>query len=75
MSQASVTTTIPPVTVVCSGTSSFLMTVTMTPTLMGLPTTSGQYDVVVLPLLMLRDRRGVGLTTLPHQQPQSQLPL
>ena len=55
MSQASTTmamTTAPLVTVVSSGMS--LSTVNMAPSLMGLPTTSGQHDVVLLPLLPLR---------------------
>ena len=68
MSQASATTAITttlPVIVVCSGTSSLLMTITMAPTLMELPVTVGQHDVVLLWLLMLRDTRGVvGLTTV-----------
>ena len=58
LSQAYATTT-PPVTVVCSGASVLLMTITMAPTLMGLPATQGQHDVVLLPLLILRDTRGV----------------
>ena len=67
MSQASTTmtaTTPTPVTVVCSGTSSFLSTVTMAPSLMGLPLTSGQHDVVLTP----RHSGGVvGLATMPQQ--------
>ena len=42
------------VTVVFSGMSSHLSTVTMAPCLMGLPATSGQYDVVLLPPLTPR---------------------
>ena len=79
MSQASATvavTTTPPVTVVCSGTSSLLTTVTMAPSLMGLPVISGQHDMVLPPLLTLRNSGGVvGLDTVPQQQPQSQMPL
>ena len=59
MSQASASmamATTPPVTVVCSGTSSLLTTVAMIPSFMGLPATSGQHDVVLLPL---RDLGGV----------------
>ena len=79
MSQASTTTVMtitPPVTVVCSGTSSLLSTVTMAPSLMGLPATSGQHDVDLPPLLTTRHSRGVvGLVTVPQQQSQSQMPL
>ena len=78
MSQASATTatsTTPPVTVVCSGTSSFLRTVTMVPTLIGQPVTSGQPDVVLPPLLMPRVTRNViGLGTVSQQQLQSKMP-
>ena len=69
-------TTTPPVTDVCSGTSSLLTTVTMPPSLMGLPMTSGQHDVVLPPPLTLRDSGCVvGPATVPQQQPQSQMPL
>ena len=57
MSQASTTTartTTPPMTVLCSSTSSLLSTVTMAPSLMGLPVTSGQHDLVLPPPLTLR---------------------
>ena len=57
MSQASTTiatTTTHPVTVVSSDTSSLLATVTMAPSLMELPATSGQHDVVLLPPLTPR---------------------
>ena len=58
MSQVSTTTstiiTTPLANVVCSGMSSLLSTVTMAPSLMGLPTTLGQYDVVLPPLLTPR---------------------
>ena len=64
------------VTIVCSGTSSLLSTVTMAPSLMGLPVTSGQHDVVLPPLLTLRHSGGVlGPATAPQQQPLSQVPL
>ena len=62
MSQASATmatTTTPPVTVVCSSTLSLLTTVTMAPSLMGLPVTSGQHDVVLPSPLTLWNSRGV----------------
>ena len=79
MSQASTTmatTTTPPVTVVYSGTSSLLMMVTMASTLMELPAIFNQHDVVLPPLLILRDTRGVGvLAIVPQQQPQFQMPL
>ena len=50
--------------------------VTMIPSLMGLPATSGQHDVV-LPLLLTPRDSGcvVGLATVPQQQPPSQMPL
>ena len=54
MSQVSTTiamTATPPVTVVSSGTSSLLSTVTMASSLVGLPATLGQHDVVLLPPL------------------------
>ena len=66
MSQASATvamTTTPPVTAVWSGTWALLTTVTIAPSLMELPMTSGQHDMVLLPL---RDSWGVvGLVSLP----------
>ena len=69
-------TTTPPVTVVCSSTTSLLMPVTMAPILMGHPATSGQHDVVLLPSLTLRNSGGVvGLATVLQQPPQSQMPL
>ena len=47
----------------------------MAPSLMGLPATSGQYDVVLPPLVTLRNSGGVvGLANVPQQQPQSQMP-
>ena len=75
MPQASTTTamtTTPPVTVVYSRRSSLLTKVTMAPSLMGLPATSGQHDVV---LLTPRYSGGVCLATVPQQQPPSQIPL
>ena len=70
------TTTTAHVTVVCSGTSSLLMTVTMAPSLMGLSMRLDQHNVVFPPPLTLRDSIGVvGLATVQQQQPQSQMPL
>ena len=73
MSQASATTamtTTPPMTVVCSGMSSLFTTVTMAPSLMGLPVTSGQHDVVLPPLLTLRNSGSVvDPAIVPEQQP------
>ena len=63
-------------TVVCSGTSFLLMAVTMAPFLMGLQAMLGQHDVILPPLLILRDSGGVvGLTPVTQQQPQPQMPL
>ena len=77
MSQASATmatTTI--VTVVCSSTSYLLWMVTKTPSLMWLPATSGQHDLVLPPLLTPKHSGGVvGLASVPQQQPLSRMPL
>ena len=77
MSQVSATmatTTIPLVTVVSSGMSS-LSSVTMASSLMGLPTTLGQCDMVLPPPLMLRCPGGViGFASVPQQQPPSLMP-
>ena len=68
-------TTSPPVTVVSSGMSS-LSLVTMAPSLIGLATTLGQHDVVLLPPLTPRCSGGVlGHATVPQQQPPSLMPL
>ena len=79
MSQACTTmakTTAPPVTVVYSSTSSLLSTVTMAPSLMWLPATSGQHDVVLLALVTPRHSGGVvGLATMLQQQPPPQMPI
>ena len=75
MSQASTTTatSTPLVTIVCSGASSLLSMVTMAPSLMGLPATSGQHDVILLPLLMPRHSGGVvDPVTVPQWQAPSQ---
>ena len=78
MSQVSTTmamTTTPPVTVVSSGMSS-ISSVTVAPSLMGLPTTLGQHDVVLPPPLTPRCSGGVlGLASMSQQQPPSSLPL
>ena len=77
MSHVSTTvmTTTPPVTVVSSGLSS-VSSVTMAPSLVGLPATLGQHEVVLLPLLMPRCPGGViGLASVPEQQPPSPVPL
>ena len=76
MSQTSATTattTTSPVTVVCSGTLPVPMAVTMASTLMELPATLGQHDVVLPLPPMLRGTRDVGLATVPQQQPQCQM--
>ena len=79
MSQASTTrakTITPVVTVVWSGMSCLLSLVTMAPSLMGLPATSGQHDVVLSPLLTPRCSRSVvGLATVLQQQPLFQMSL
>ena len=59
-----------------SGTLSLLLMVTMALSLMGLPATSGQHDVVLPALLTLRYSKSVvGLATVPQQKPPSQMPL
>ena len=74
-STATAVTTTPLVTVEYSNIS-LLSMVTMAPTLMGLPATSGHQDVVLLPLLTPRHSRCVvGLVTMQQQQPPSQMPL
>ena len=61
------------VTVVSSGMSS-LSSVTMAPSLMGLPTTLGQLDIVLPPSLTPRCSEGViGLPSVPQQQPPSSM--
>ena len=64
-------TTTPPVTVVSSGASATIKTVTMASTSRGLAAASGKHDVVLLSPVIPRDTvRGViGLATVPHQQP------
>ena len=75
MSHATATTTTAPVTVVCSSALFLITAVTMAPTLIGLPVTLDQCDVVLPTVLILRNRRGiVGLTTVMQQQPQSHMP-
>ena len=58
-SQVTSTTTTPPVTVLCSGTSSLIMNVAMVPTLMPLSVILCQHNVVLTPVLMLRDTKEV----------------
>ena len=75
VSTTTATTTTTPVTVVSSGMSS-LSSVTMDPSLMGLPATLGHHDVVLLPPLTTRCSGSViGLASVPQQQPPSSVPL
>ena len=75
VSTTMVTTTTPPVTVASSGMSS-LSSVTVAPSLMGLPTMLCQHDVVLSPPLTLRCSGGVlGLAPVPQWQPSSSVPL
>ena len=66
------TSTTPPVIVVCSRALSITTTITMAPTTLHLAV-SGQYDVVLLPQLILRDtvKGSVSLTIVPQQQQPS----
>ena len=76
MSQDSTTTamTTTPQWLVSSSMAS-LSSVTVAPSLMGLPATLGQHDVVLPPLLTLRCSGGViGLATVSQQQPPSPIP-
>ena len=69
------TTTTPPVMVVSSGLSS-VSSVTMAPSLMGLPTTLGQCEVVQPPPFMPRGPGGViGLASVLQQLPPYLMPL
>ena len=63
-----------PVTVVSSGMSS-LSSVTMAPSLTGLPVTFGQHDVLPPPLTLRCPGGVMGLTSLPQQQPPCLVPL
>ena len=58
----------------CSDASSTTTTVTMAPASVGLAAASDQHDVVLLPLLILKDTLRVlgGLTTVPQQKSQTQ---
>ena len=68
-------TTTPPVTVVSSGLSS-VSSVTVAPSLTGLPVSLDQYGVVPPPPLMLRGSGGVlGSFSVPQQQTPSSMPL
>ena len=76
MSQASTTmamTATPPVNVVCSSVSSLLSAVTMAPSLMVLPATSAQHDVLPPPLTLRNSGSVVGPATVPQQQPASEM--
>ena len=69
------TNTTPPVMVVSSGLSS-VSSGTVGPSLMGLPATLGQLEVVLPPPLMLRGSGGaIGLASVSQQQPPSLMPL
>ena len=78
MSQVSTTTAMTTtylVTVVSSGMLS-LSLITMAPSMMGLPATLGQRDVVLPPLLTPTFPGGViGMASMPQQQPPSLMPL
>ena len=75
VSTSTAMTTAPPVTVVPSGMSS-LSSVTMAPSLMGLPSILGQCDVVLPPPLTPRCSRCIlGHASVPQQQPSSYMPL
>ena len=73
MSQVTVTTTTPPVTVMCSSALSTSTTFTVVLTSIGLAAALGQHDVVLSPSLISRLRGIVGLTIVPKQQPQCQV--
>ena len=74
ISTTAMTTTLP-VMVVSSGLSS-VSSVTVAPSLMGLPATLGHYEVVQPPPLMPRGSKSViGLASVPQQQPPSLMPL
>ena len=65
----------PQVTMVSSGMPS-LSSMTMAPSLRGLPTILAQHDVVLLPPLSPRCSGGVlGHASVPQQQPPSSMPL
>ena len=55
MCQVTLSTTIPPVMIVCFSVSVMTTTVTMVPNLVGLAAASSQHDVVLLPPLNLRE--------------------
>ena len=75
MSDVTLTTTTPPVIVLCSDALITNLTVTIAPTSVGLLATLGQHSAVLLPPLIPRDtmRGVVGLATVPQQHPQSQI--
>ena len=72
VSQVTATTTTPSVTFVCFGASASMTTVKIAPTSVGLEAASGQYDVFLLPPLILRDtiRDIVNLDNVLQQKPQ-----
>ena len=75
MSQATLTTTTPPVTFVYSSASTKTTTVTMAPTSLGQTAALYQHDVLPSPLILRDTIRGlVGLATVLQQHPQSQMP-
>ena len=75
MFQVTTTTITATVTSVCSSTLTTTAGVIMAPTFMKLTAALHQHNVGLLPALMPRDTiRGVALTTVPMQQPQSQMP-
>ena len=72
ISTTAMTTTLP-VLVVSSGLSS-ISSVTMVPSLVGLPATLGQHEVVLPPPLTPRcPEHVIGLASVPQQQPPSSM--
>ena len=70
-----VPTTSPPGMALCSSTSSMSITAMMVPDVASQPAGLGQQEVVLPSLLIPKDTRGVvGLTTVPQQLSQSQMP-
>ena len=75
LSQITMTTTTPSMTIVCSGALLITMMVTLASTSVG-KITWGQQDVSLPPQLILRDtlRCSAGLTNMLQQHPESQMP-
>ena len=75
MSQATVTTTTPPLTILCSRAMIIAMMIMLALTYVG-QTTLRQHNVVLPPWLILRDKRrgSVGLNSILQQQPHMQMP-